>query len=176
MSARAFAVFIAVLAGIGLLAYGVLSKGTPSLAAGETVPDKPLPKLDGAGTASLDQYRGRWVLVNVWASYCPPCRDEAPTLESFYKRFGGKRFTVLGVDYKDNTEDGLGFVKRYGLTYPQVRDIDGDYAQGELGTTGYPESFHVDPSGRLVVHVPGPVTEKYLETSVRPLITGKARQ
>jgi cytochrome c biogenesis protein CcmG/thiol:disulfide interchange protein DsbE len=176
VSARAFAVFLAVLAVIGLLAYGLLRKSSDSLAIGDPVPDATaqLPGLDGRGVASLADYRGRWVLVNVWASWCVPCRTESPTLERFFQAHRGPSFTILGIDSNDLTGDALGFVRRYGISYPQLRDGSGDFSQGELGTTGVPESFLIDPRGRLVVHSLGPVTDQYLRSNVVPYLTGKA--
>jgi cytochrome c biogenesis protein CcmG, thiol:disulfide interchange protein DsbE len=174
VSTRTFVVFIAVLAVIGLLGYGLLNKSAKALEPGETVPPTALPKLDGQGTASVADYRGRWVLVNVWASWCVPCRDESPALERFYRAHRGQRFTILGVDSNDLSDDALSFVHRYGITYPQLRDGSGDFSQGELGTTGVPESFLVTPDGKLALHRLGPVTPAYLDSNVIPYLIGKA--
>ena len=178
MSARAFAVFVAVLAVIGLLAYGLLKKSSDTLAIGDPIPDAAtqLPRLGGDGSAALADYRGRWVLVNVWASWCVPCRTESPALERFYGAHGDQRFTILGIDSNDLSDDALSFVRKYGISYPQLRDGSGDYSQDELGTTGVPESFLVGPDGKLVLHRLGPVTPAYLDSNVAPYLTGKAKQ
>ncbi len=176
MSARALAVFIAVLAVIGLLAYGLLKKSSDSLAIGDPVPDAAaeLPRLGDHGATSLADYRGRWVLVNVWASWCVPCRTESPTLERFYEDHQGPDFTILGIDSNDLTGDATAFMGRYGITYPQLRDGSGDFSEGQLGTTGVPESFLVNPQGELVLHRLGPVSDEYLRSSVVPYLEGRA--
>jgi cytochrome c biogenesis protein CcmG/thiol:disulfide interchange protein DsbE len=154
---------------VGLLVYGLASKGSSGLALGEAAPTSPLPKLKGGGSGSLAEYKGRWVLVNIWASWCTPCKQEAPALEKFQRQHGGAHFTVLGIDSRDLSGDGRGFVRRYGLTYPQLRDGDGAAAH-EYGTTGVPENFLLDPRGRLQLHVVGPVTEKSLHDEVAPML------
>ena len=121
-------------------------------------------------------YRGRWVLVNVWASWCPPCQSESPDLERYYDANRGKDFTIVGVDTNDLSTDGLKFVKSHDITYPQLHDGNGDFAENDLKTTGVPESFLVNPQGKLVLHSLGPVTERYLDANVTPFITGKAKQ
>jgi cytochrome c biogenesis protein CcmG/thiol:disulfide interchange protein DsbE len=176
VSARALAVFIAVLAVVGLLAYGLLKKSSDSLAIGDPVPDAgaELPRLGGDGTASLADYRGRWVLVNVWASWCVPCRTESPALERFFDAHRGPDFTILGIDTNDLSGDAIAFLRRYGVTYPQLRDGSGDFSQEQLGTTGVPESFLVDPRGRLILHALGPVGDDYLRLNVLPHLNGRA--
>lgn len=164
---------LAVLAVVGLLAYGLASKGSSGVALGDPAPDGPLPRLQGGGEGSLAEYRGRWVLVNFWASWCGPCKQEAPTLERFQRRHGGADFTVLGIDSRDLTGDGRGFVRRFGLSYPQLRDGDGATAH-DYGTTGVPENFLVDPKGRVRLLVHGPVDAEYLERSVAPLVGGRS--
>ena len=154
---------------IGLLGFGLLSKGGASVDIGEPVPDGPLPRLDGRGTGQVADYRGNWVLINFWASWCDPCRQESPALERFYRRNRDRRFTVLGIDTRDLSGDGRAFVERFGLTYPQLRDGDGSRGH-DFGTTGVPESYLVDPDGRLALIRRGPVDEEYLRAYVEPLL------
>ncbi|MGN6816010.1 MAG: TlpA family protein disulfide reductase, partial [Solirubrobacterales bacterium] len=95
--------------------------------------------------------------------------QEAPALEAFQRQHGGPHFTVLGIDSRDLSGDGRKFVRRYGLTYPQLRDGDGTAAH-DFGTTGVPENFLIDPTGRLRLHVVGPVTEESLHDEVAPML------
>lgn len=169
MSARSFIVVMAVLAVVGLLVFGLASKGSSRLEVGEAAPTAALPALEGGGSESLADYRGKWVLVNFWASWCLPCRAEAPALEEFQQRHEGPRFTVLGIDTQDLSDDAQAFVEKYGLTYPQLRDGNGDTAD-EYGTTGVPETFLVDPAGKVRLAVPGSVDEDYLRDEVEPLL------
>lgn len=171
MSVRSSIAVLGVLAVVGLLVFGLVSKGSSGLAEGEPAPEGSLPRLEGSGSESLVDYRGRWVLVNFWASWCIPCREEAPALERFQRRHGGPRFTVLGIDSRDLSGDGRDFVRRYGLSYPQLRDGDGDAAH-DFGTTGVPENFLVDPAGKVRLLVRGPVSEEYLQEEVAPLLPG----
>jgi cytochrome c biogenesis protein CcmG/thiol:disulfide interchange protein DsbE len=171
LSARSAIAVLAVLAVVGLLTFGLLSKGSSGIALGEAAPASPLPRLEGGGSGSLADYRGRWVLVNFWASWCIPCREEAPALESFQRRHGGAGFTVLGIDSRDLSGDGKAFVERYGLSYPQLRDGDGATAH-DFGTTGVPENYLVDPRGKVRLLVRGPVSEEYLDGEVAPLLAG----
>ena len=172
MSFRSAIAVLAVLAVVGLLVFGLASKGSSGVAVGEVAPVTSLPRLDGAGEGSLADYRGRWVLVNFWASWCVPCRQEAPALEAFQRRHGGPGFTVLGIDSRDLSDDGLSFVQRFGLSYPQLRDGDGGVAEDDFGTTGVPENFLVDPRGRVRLLQRGPVDEAYLRDAVAPLLPG----
>jgi cytochrome c biogenesis protein CcmG, thiol:disulfide interchange protein DsbE len=169
LRARSLIAFFAVAAVIGLLTYGLLSKGSSGAGVGEAAPAGPLPRLNGKGTGSPADYRGRWVLVNFWASWCVPCRQEAAALEDFQRAHGGRGFTVLGIDTRDLSGDGRAFVRRYGLTYPQLRDGNGQRAH-DYGTTGVPESFLVDPGGRLRLARRGPVTAAYLRDDIAPLL------
>jgi thiol-disulfide isomerase/thioredoxin len=178
VSARSFAAFMAALAVIGLLTFGLLKKGGSALAVGDPIPSAStaLPRLEGGGTGSVADYEGRWVLVNVWASWCTPCRAESPALERFYRAHRGPDFTILGIDSNDLSDDALAFVRKYGIAYPQLHDGSGDFSEGELGTTGVPESFLVAPNGTLALHSLGPVTDSYLRENVLPYLNGKAKQ
>lgn len=167
MSARALIAFLAVLAVIGLLGFGLLSKGEANIAVGDPVPDKVLPELEGGGESSIAEYRGRWVLVNLWASWCDPCRAEAPVLERFSK--SNPELTVLGINVQDNSDDAVAFVREHGLTYPQLRSI-GDERSEAFGSTGVPENFLVDPTGDLALIWRGPVDEQLLADRVALLV------
>ena len=169
MSVRSSIAVLGVLALVGLLVFGLLSKGGSRVAVGEAAPSTALPRLEGGGGESLADYRGRWVLVNFWASWCEPCKEEAPALEEFQRQHGGPTFTVLGVDTRDLTDDGREFVRQYGLSYPQLRDGDGGVAH-DYGTTGVPENYLVDPQGKVQWLLPGPVDEEYLREQVEPFL------
>lgn len=173
MSARSFVAFLAVLAVLGLLVYGLASKGGASIAVGDPVPDKVLPKLPGPGTGSLADRRGEWVLVNLWASWCIPCREEAPVLDGFYRREHGHDASVVGINVQDNREDALAFLREHPTGYEQLRSI-GDERSSAFGSTGVPENFLVDPKGRLAWIWRGPVDDEMLADEVEPLIEGRA--
>lgn len=171
MSARAFAATLAVLAVIGLLGFGLLSKGEANLAVGDPVPDRELPVLGGAGHGEIADYRGHWVLVNLWASWCTPCRREAPLLNRLARPHRSRNLRVLGIDVQDNSEDALAFLREHRVSYPQLRSV-GDERSAAFGSTGVPENFLVDPQGELAFIWRGPVNEQILEREVLPIVEG----
>ena len=153
---------------VGLLGFGLLSEGEAKVAVGDPVPDRELPVLGGEGQGEIADYRGRWVLVNLWASWCPPCREEAPALERFHRR-QRERLTVLGINVQDNSGDALEFLRDYEATYPQLRSV-GNERSDAFGSGGVPESFLVDPRGRLALIWRGPVDDRILAERVVPLL------
>jgi cytochrome c biogenesis protein CcmG/thiol:disulfide interchange protein DsbE len=171
VSARAFAAVLAVLAVIGLLGFGLLSKGQAKISVGDPVPDRELPTLSGRGSGEIADYRGEWVLVNLWASWCIPCRQEAPVLDRFARRYRHRGVRVLGIDVQDNSEDALAFVREYHVRYPQLRSV-GDERSAAFGSTGVPENFLVDPRGRLAFIWRGPVDEQILQKQIVPIVEG----
>jgi cytochrome c biogenesis protein CcmG, thiol:disulfide interchange protein DsbE len=173
VSARAFLAFLAVCAVIGLLAFGLLSKGETEIAVGEPVPDRELPVLGGPGEASIADYRGRWVLVNLWASWCVPCRQEAPELDRFAQRYRKRGVSVLGINVQDNSDDALAFLRDNDVAYRQLRSV-GDERSTAFGSTGVPENFLVDPRGRLALIWRGPVDGRFLEENVIPIVEGRS--
>jgi len=176
VSPVAVAVGLVVVALIALLAYGVTSTG-PSrsldakLARGEkpAAPALALGKLEGPGQRSLADYRGKVVLLNVWASWCVPCKQESPLLERWYRTMQTQGGVVLGVDTLDVRDDALGFIDKYDLTYPQLHDSEGTSIK-KLGTAQVPESFLIDRKGRLVALLRGPVDEAWMRAHVQPLL------
>lgn len=173
MSTRSFLAFLAVCAVIGLLGFGLLSKGETKIALGEPVPDRELPVLGGPGEGSIADYRGRWVLVNLWASWCVPCRQEAPELDRFAQRYRERGVSVLGINVQDNSDDALAFLRDNGVAYPQLRSV-GDERSAAFGSTGVPENFLVDPRGRLALIWRGPVDQRFLEQEVVPIFEGRS--
>jgi cytochrome c biogenesis protein CcmG/thiol:disulfide interchange protein DsbE len=173
VSTRSFLAFLAVLAVVGLLAFGLINKGSAKIAVGEPAPDQVLPSLPGPGNDSIGNYRGKWVLVNLWASWCIPCREEAPVLQRFYERNRERDTTVLGINVQDNEGDAVAFLREHPTTFPQLRSV-GDERSDAFGSTGVPENFLVDPRGRLALIWRGPVDEQFLAERVLPLIEGKS--
>jgi cytochrome c biogenesis protein CcmG/thiol:disulfide interchange protein DsbE len=149
------AALLAVAGLLGLLVWDVAQRGdggaATALARGESppAPKLELPRLDGNGTLSLEDFRGKGVVVNFWASWCVPCKDEAPFLQKTWVENRDRGLVVLGVDVDDLTADARRFVKRYGLTYPNVRDGK-KQTVGPWGLQAFPETFFVDRNGRLV--------------------------
>ena len=175
MSGKSFLAVMAVLGIVALLGFGVVSKSGKQLEVGEAAPVADLPLLtpgDTTGvTESIASFGGRWLLLNIWASWCGPCETEAPDLVEFQEEHGGKGFTILGIQTQDGTADGREFIKDFGLNYPSLRDGSGDYAD-ELGSTGVPETILLDPNGDVAYIRRGEIDAELLEAEVLPLITG----
>lgn len=176
--------FIALL-GFGLLADGVDDRIDDALATGEAplAPDFQLDTLAPAsgpehrlsrlferaaadGTVELSELRGTPVVLNFWASWCGPCRDEAPALETGWNLARERGVLYLGLNMQDLTEDGLEFIDELGLTYPSVRDPGREVANS-YGLTGIPETYFIDRGGRVVGHAIGVVEDAILRTGVR---------
>jgi cytochrome c biogenesis protein CcmG/thiol:disulfide interchange protein DsbE len=146
---------------VGLLVYGLTTQGSSraldqAVAAGRwpNAPDSlhALPVLDRAGgrDASLSSWRGKVVVVNFWASWCDTCEAEAHQIEQAQRTLAASGAgTVVGIDYKDTPGYARSYISRYGLTYPNLRDIDGSFA-GAYGTIALPETFVLDRRGRVV--------------------------
>ena len=166
---------------VGLLAYGLTTTGTDTtldsaMARGDRVDppaDGSLPRLEGSGTGSLADYRGKVVLVNVWASWCTPCRDELPLIQKAHKTLSTRGGTVLGIDVKENSKAARKAVQEYGLSYPNLRDRDGDYVR-EWGQTGYPETYVIDRKGKVAAVRRLPVTQEWLDRTLPPLLAERA--
>jgi cytochrome c biogenesis protein CcmG, thiol:disulfide interchange protein DsbE len=163
------AVIGAVLALLALLAYGLASNEPEGEIAGEPAPELELPRLSGSGTGSLEDYRGRVVVLNFWASWCEPCREESPLLQRWHERLEGRGATVLGVDALDEIGHARDFIDEYGLTYPMLRDGDGSTRE-PFGILGFPETFVIDREGRIAAVQRGPVTDEFMRTTVLPLV------
>ena len=119
-------------------------------------PNFSLSRIDGDGKLELASLRGKAVVLNFWASWCNPCKDESPYLERLWREKRGQGLVLVGVNEEDVSEDARRFVRRYGLSYPVVRDRSGGL-RDDYGLLGYPETFVVDRRGRIVERIAGPV-------------------
>jgi cytochrome c biogenesis protein CcmG/thiol:disulfide interchange protein DsbE len=178
-SAFAIAALVCVAALIALLAYGVKSNEPDraiddALARGERIeaPALRFDRLSGGGKEAVADHRGKVVVLNIWTSWCEPCKEESPMLERWHKRLSkdGKG-TVLGIDVFDAESDGRAFVREYGLTYPMLRDSEGSSLE-TLGAIGYPETFVIDRQGRIAAAKRGVVTDSFMRERVMPLAQG----
>jgi cytochrome c biogenesis protein CcmG/thiol:disulfide interchange protein DsbE len=149
---------VPVVAFIGLLSVAVVQESTPE--PGDDAPGFEARLLGQDGTLALADLKGRPVFMNFWASWCGPCKDEAPFLARAAERYGD-RVAFVGVNIKDARSDALAFVEDEGLSYVHVRDEDGSIYD-DYGLTGQPESFFIDANGVIVEHVPGPLFERDL--------------
>ena len=123
--------------------------------------------LDGEGEIRLADYRGQALVLNFWASWCEPCKDEAPLLEETWQRHRDDGLVVIGIDAQDFRSDAQRFVERYGLTYAMAFDGQGS-SLGRFGNTGFPETWFVGRDGRLVgEHIVGPFDREQLEENVQ---------
>jgi cytochrome c biogenesis protein CcmG/thiol:disulfide interchange protein DsbE len=167
---------------VGLLAYGVAANSQDTsidkaLGSGDRMEapgaDTALPQLGSDGEGTLADYRGKVVILNFWASWCPPCVDELPLLERTQKQIAPKGGTVLGVNYKDLPEKAQRFVDKYSLTFPSLRDREGEMAD-HYGARAFPETFVIDRQGRVAAMRRGPVTQEWIDSTLPALLEEKA--
>jgi cytochrome c biogenesis protein CcmG, thiol:disulfide interchange protein DsbE len=112
-------------------------------------PDFTLERLDRDGELTLSSLQGRGVVLNFWASWCAPCKDEAPFLEQIWREHRDRGLVVVGYDAQDFRRDARGFMRRFNLTFPVVYDGPGDRLSS-YGVTGFPETFVLDREGKVV--------------------------
>lgn len=153
-----------VLLGVHLVSNASGRRLDAALTAGRTAsaPSFSLPRLNGEGSLALRSLRGKAVVLNFWASWCIPCKQEAPLLETAANKYRAIGVVVVGIDAQDFRSDARRFMQRYGLTYPIVRDGGGSTLT-RYDVTGFPETWFVDRSGHVVgEHVTGPLTDERL--------------
>jgi len=153
---------------LALLAYGFTREPryieSPIL--GRQAPAFALSLFDGR-TLRLDDLRGKVVFLNFWASWCPPCREEAPVLEATWQQMKGQDVVFVGVNTQDEEDRARAFLREFGITYPNGRDPGGRIAI-DYGVWGLPEAYVIDPHGRI--------TYKHIGTLGPALITAKMEE
>lgn len=124
--------------------------------AGRMAPDFRFPDLQGK-TVALSDFRGKTVLLNIWATWCRPCVEEMPSMERLYQKMKGKPFEIVAVSVDSGgLADVQPFAKKLGLSFPILMNTDGSIRK-TYGTTGIPESFIIDPQGKIVRKIVGPL-------------------
>jgi cytochrome c biogenesis protein CcmG, thiol:disulfide interchange protein DsbE len=168
-------VIAAVLAVVLFVGLGTGSGSSGQVAGvGSSAPNFTIPPLQGTTPVSLDSLgssHSRPVVLNFFASWCIPCRQETPLLAKTAKteKARGSKVQFVGVDVADPKSDAVAFVQQAGITYPVGTDSNLNVAESLYGLTGEPSTFFIDPSGKIVGHVIGPVTASELNSWVQRL-------
>jgi cytochrome c biogenesis protein CcmG/thiol:disulfide interchange protein DsbE len=164
LGAQALAVGLVALL-LALLIWKVAQGSGRKAAPGKPAPNFTLKRIDRPGTLQLASLRGKVVVLNFWASWCYPCKQEAPALSEAARRWAG-RVVVLGVDVNDFAGDARRFARKYGLSYPLVHD-NHNVTSPKYGLTGLPETFFIDRRGKVVVHEAGEVRAAEIQDGVQ---------
>ncbi len=161
---------LVVLALVSLLAFSMLNKGESGggpLRLNKDAPDFALNLFDG-GTFTLAENRGQPVVMNIWASWCDSCADEASVLEQSWRSFRDRGVIFVGVSVMDNGGDAEVFLKEFDVTYPNGLDESDIYS--EYGATGIPETFFITRGGVIVQKFMGPLKPDQLTAFVEELL------
>ncbi len=138
---------------------------------GKHAPDFTLAALGATqhGPISLSNFKGKPVVLNFWSSTCAPCEEETPMLQAEWQRMQSKGVVFLGVDFQDVRSDGLSFMQRYGVTYPNVLDSGGATAIN-FGVTYTPTTFFINREGVVVRSIPREITAQQLQSYLQTIV------
>jgi thiol-disulfide isomerase/thioredoxin len=137
---------------------------TPAMLAGAPASSFDVQRIDGS-TDSLQNYRGKLVLVNLWATWCPPCREEMPALDKLYRQYRSRGFVVLGIDQGESAKVAAEYAHERGVSFPVLVDGEQEYGRA-YAAEGLPTSVLVDRSGRILKGVDGEMSFEQMRTLV----------
>lgn len=165
-----------IVGGLGMLVYLAIGTGQsqtsgapPALAQqGEVAPDFSLPSLDG-NDVHLSDYAGQVVLVNLWATWCPPCKAEMPMINAYYEAHREAGLTVLAINSEEDAATVRQFIQAHGYRFPVLLDLES--AVSDLyQIRGLPTTFIIDREGRIQYVQTGEISAKQLDAAVKPLL------
>ncbi len=166
-------VAVAVVGFSSVLARGLnRAQVAPSPLIGRAMPAFVLPTIQGGTTLDSSRLAGAAIVVNFWASWCVPCREEAADLQRFAQQHGTDSVVLVGILYSDTLSNARSFRDEFGLTYPLVNDPDGRTAI-DFGVRGVPETFIVAPDGRVMARLIGAVGPTTLDDVLRRVLNGE---
>ena len=159
---------------MAFMALGLIGKSSTTGKSGEALVGKQSPSFEapdvGTGqVVSLVDYDGHPIIINFWASWCPPCRAEAPGLEKIWRDNMDSGLVLLGVNVQDTEGDAVQYLKDFGITFPNVLDRGGQITI-DYGVTGLPVTFFVSRDGRVLGRWVGTISESGLENNARLLL------
>jgi cytochrome c biogenesis protein CcmG/thiol:disulfide interchange protein DsbE len=164
---------------VWVLAYGFTrdARYIKSPLSGRQAPSFTLALFDGS-TLRLEELRGKAILLNFWASWCVPCRAEARALESAWQKYKDRGVVFIGVNIQDKEEDARAFMNEFKVTYLNGRDESGKIAI-DYGVWGIPETFFIDPQGRITYKHAGelraPIIESKVDEALRGIVSAEGK-
>jgi cytochrome c biogenesis protein CcmG/thiol:disulfide interchange protein DsbE len=166
-----FAVLIA--AFTVFLSFGLSNKITPTGRSGQELTGKTAPgftaPLVNGDFVNLSDYKDSIVVLNFWASWCPPCRTETPTIEKLWKKYREQNVVMLGINVQDGFKTSIEYIDEFAVTFPNGLDLDGNITVN-YGVTGIPVTFFIDKNGIIISRWVGSITEIKLESIILDLL------
>ncbi len=173
---KKIAIAIAAIVCVGfllLLLWGILNKQPLTGLSGITMVNRPAPYFTlttfKGTTISLADLKGKPVVINFWASWCPPCRIEAPLLERTWRAYKNRGVVFLGVDIQDREEDALSYIREFDITYPNGPDPTGEISI-DYGVSGIPVTFFVSRKGEIVRRWVGAIEKEVLFSAIEEIM------
>lgn len=169
-----FAIAVMVFIGfLGLLVWGMLNREPTTGLSGITMVNQPAPDFTlttfKGKTISLAGLKGKPIVLNFWASWCPPCRLEAPLLERTWREYKDRGVMFIGVDIQDKEEDALNYIREFDITYPNAPDPTGEVSI-DYGVSGLPVTFFVSRKGEILRRWVGAIEKKVLISSIQEIM------